>query len=60
MLQWLWKRDSSWWFYSPPAVRVLLGRKGVRLMAYVTYGDLFAFVLVIVAVVALFIRKDKK
>jgi hypothetical protein len=29
-------------------------------MAYVTYGDLFAFMIVIVAVVALFIRKDKK
>jgi hypothetical protein len=29
-------------------------------MAYVTFGDLFAFVLVIVGVVALFIRNDKK
>jgi hypothetical protein len=60
MLQCFQRRDSAWRFYSPPVVRVLLGRKGVRLMAYVTYGDLFAFVLVIVAVVALFIRKDKK
>jgi hypothetical protein len=31
----------------------------VVLMAYVTFGDLFAFVLVLVGVVALFIRNDK-
>jgi hypothetical protein len=32
--------------------------KGVMLMAYVTYGDLFVFVLVIVGVVALLIRNS--
>jgi hypothetical protein len=59
MLQCVQRRDSAWRFYSPPAVRVLLGRKGVVLMAYVTFGDLFVFVLVIVGVVALFIRNDR-